>query len=148
MLRRLFVLLAMSCMRLNESPLQCYAMLCFMSLCSPTAKWRQCFINLCSPTAEMAAIVWVFCSSKQNGGSVVFFSRRSRHGGRACLFPECLWGKGASAANAVELRPLMADTPWPRPLPLTRLSPTLTRLTPTSTTPPPPTPLCGWNNEL
>ena len=113
---------------------------CFINLCSPTAKWRRCFINLCSPTAEMAAIVWVFCSSKQNGGSVVFFSRRSKNGGRTCLFPQCLWGKGASAANAVELRPLMADTPWPRPLPLTRLSPTLTRLTPTSTTPPPPTP--------
>ena len=27
------------------------------------------------------------------------------------LFPQCLWGKRASAANAVELRPLMADTP-------------------------------------
>ena len=27
------------------------------------------------------------------------------------VFPQCLWGKGASAANAVELRPLMADTP-------------------------------------
>ena len=27
------------------------------------------------------------------------------------LFPQCLWGMGASAANAVELRPLMADTP-------------------------------------
>ena len=36
---------------------------------------------------------------EQNGGSVVFFSRRSRNGGRACylsLFPQCLWGKGAS----------------------------------------------------
>ena len=27
------------------------------------------------------------------------------------LFPQCLWGEGATAANAVEMRPLMADTP-------------------------------------
>ena len=32
------------------------------------------------------------------------------------LFPQCLWGEGATAANAVEMRPLMADTPRP-PLP-------------------------------
>ena len=49
-----FVLLTMSCMRLNESPLLCYAMLCYVLcvFCSPTAKWRRCFISLCSPTAK------------------------------------------------------------------------------------------------
>ena len=53
------------------------------------------------------------CSPQQNGDDVVFFSRRSRNGGSACLFvfvPQCLWGEGATAANA-EMRPLMADTP-------------------------------------
>ena len=95
-----FVLLAMSCMRLNESPaaMLCYAMF-YKSLFS-TAKWRRCFISLCSP--------------QQNGGNVVFFSHRSRNGGSACLFvfvPQCLWGEGATAANAVAMRPL-----WPKHL--------------------------------
>ena len=95
-----FVLLAMSCMRLNESPLLCYAMLCYVLcvFCSPTAKWRRCFMSLCSP--------------QQNGGNVVSFSHRSRNGGNACfmsLFPQCLWGEGATAANAVAMRPL-----WPK----------------------------------
>ena len=52
-----------------------------------------------------------FCSPQQNGGNVVFFSHRNRNGGSACLFvfvPQCLWGEGATAANAVEMRPL-----WP-----------------------------------
>ena len=83
-----FVLLAMSCMRLNESPLLCYAMLCFMCLlfsnskmaakfyvsfvlqqqnggqvlcvfCSPTAKWRQSFMCLLFFNSKMAAKFYV-----------------------------------------------------------------------------------------
>ena len=54
------------------------------------------------------------CSPEQNGDDVVFFSRRSRNGGSVCLFvfvPTVFVGEGATAANAVEMRPLMADTP-------------------------------------
>ena len=50
------------------------------------------------------------------------------------LFPQCLWGKGATAANAVEMRPLMADTP--------RLSPTPTQTDPHLDHPSPTYPPC------
>ena len=70
-----------------------------MRLCSP-AKWRQCMFVCFFP--------W-----KQNGDNVVFFSpaEMAEEHVYLSLFPQCLWGKGASAANAVEMRPLMADTP-------------------------------------
>ena len=65
-----------------------------------------------------AMILWVFVLQQQNGGNVVFFSpaEMAEEHVYLSLFPQCLWGEGATAANAVEMRPLMADTPWPRPL--------------------------------
>ena len=58
------------------------------------------------------------CSPEQNGDDVVFFSpaEMAEEHVYLSLFPQCLWGEGATAANAAEMRPLMADTPWPRPL--------------------------------
>ena len=126
-----FVLLAMSCMRLNESPLLCYAMLCYVLcvFCSPTAKWRRCFMSLCSP--------------QQNGGNVVFFSHRSRNGGNACfmsLFHSVCGGRGRPlqtqlrcghyGRNTLTTPPVSSPDRTPTPPP--------PRLTPTSTTPPPP----------
>ena len=61
----------------------------------------------------MAAIVYESLFSRTKWRRCCLFLP-SRNGGSVCLFvfvPQCLWGEGATAANAVEMRPLMADTP-------------------------------------
>ena len=96
---------------MNPRCMLCYVLCVF---CSPTAKWRQCFMCLLFSTAKWRRSFISLCSPQQNGGNVVFFSHRSRNGGSACLFvfvPQCLWGAGATAANAVAMRPL-----WPKHL--------------------------------
>ena len=52
-----FVLLAMSCMRLNESPLLCYAMLCFMCLLFSNSKMAAMFYKSLFSNSKMAAML-------------------------------------------------------------------------------------------
>ena len=93
-----------------------------MSLCSPEQNGANACLFVFSHRNKMAAIVYESLFSEQNGDDVVFFSPAEMADKHVylSLFPQCLWGEGATAANAV------ANTPAP-PRPLTPVP-----------TPPPP----------